>query len=61
MNTTESFNHKVAKTADEDFLQQLRDYLGGAETPIFYKADGSIDREKTLEQPCYWNFKDSSL
>ena len=28
-----------------------------AETPIFMNDDGSINREKTLALPCYWNFK----
>jgi hypothetical protein len=63
VNTSENFNHKAVVTADEDFLQSLKDYMSQfsdgqePETPLFTKADGSIDRERTLALPCYTDFK----
>jgi hypothetical protein len=59
MNKTELFKHQAITTADEDFLQSLTDYLSGdgvqATAPVFRKTDGTIDRERTLELPCYAN------
>ena len=49
--------------SDDEFLTRLSDYFGRSadviepETPIFMNDDGSINREKTLALPCYWNFK----
>jgi hypothetical protein len=49
--------------SDDEFLACLAAYLGRStdgiepETPIFTNDDGSINREKTLALPCYWNFK----
>jgi len=62
MNTTEAFKHKAVVAGDEDFLQSLTDYLSQgsgiqATAPVFYKADGSIDRAKTLELHCYGDFQ----
>jgi hypothetical protein len=48
---------------DDIFLARLAAYLGQSadgpkpETPVFRNEDGSINREKTLALPCYWNFK----
>ena len=44
--------------SDQEFLAQLRAYLCVTPAvPIFRRADGSIDREKTLALPCYSDFK----
>jgi len=49
--------------SDDEFLACPAAYLGRSadgiepETPIFMNDDGSINREKTLALPCYWNFK----
>ena len=49
--------------SDDEFLARLTAYLGQSadgiepETPIFTNDNGSINREKTLALPCYWNFK----
>ena len=49
--------------SDDEFLARLAAYLGRSadgiepEPPIFTNEDGSINREKTLALPCYWNFK----
>jgi hypothetical protein len=49
--------------SDDEFLARLAAYLGRSadgiepETPIFMNDDGSINREKTLALPCYWNFQ----
>lgn len=49
--------------SDDEFLARLAAHLSRsadaieAETPIFKNDDGSINREKTLALPCYWNFK----
>lgn len=49
--------------SDEVFLARLAEYLGQSadglkpDTPIFRNDDGTINREKTLALPCYWNFK----
>jgi hypothetical protein len=49
--------------SDDIFLARLAAYLGQSadgpkpETPVFRNEDGSINREKTLALPCYWNFK----
>jgi hypothetical protein len=49
--------------SDDEFLARLAGYLGPSadgiapETPVFMNNDGSINREKTLALPCYWNFK----
>lgn len=48
---------------DEQFEQQLQDYLSqfseGIEptVPLFKNDDGTIDREKTLALPCFQGFK----
>jgi len=48
---------------DHEFIARLVACLGRAadgvepETPVFKNDDGSINREKTLALPCYWNFK----
>ena len=50
---------------DDEFLTSLAAYLGRSadgiepkpKTPVFINDDGSINREKTLALPCYWNFK----
>jgi hypothetical protein len=53
----------MPQLTDEEFLVRLAACLGRPdggvepETPIFKNDDGSIDREKTLSLPCYWNFK----
>jgi hypothetical protein len=49
--------------SDDEFLARLAGYLGPSadgiapETPVLMNDDGSINREKTLALPCYWNFK----
>lgn len=46
------------KMTDEQFIEQLRQYLGeGAVVPVFKEADGSINREKTLGLVCFADFK----
>ncbi|HEY2171250.1 MAG TPA: hypothetical protein VGJ30_16615 [Candidatus Angelobacter sp.] len=53
----------MPQLTDDEFIARLAAYLGHAadgvepETPIFKNDDGSINREKTLALPCYWNFK----
>ena len=53
----------MSQLTDEEFLARLAACLGPSAdgvnpgTPIFKKDDGSIDREKTLRLPCYWNFR----
>ncbi|HEY2363720.1 MAG TPA: hypothetical protein VGK36_21565 [Candidatus Angelobacter sp.] len=48
---------------DDEFIARLSACLSQStdgiepETPIFKNDDGSINREKTLALPCYWNFK----
>lgn len=43
---------------DQEFIEQLEKHLGpGAVVPLFYNDDKSINREKTLNLPCFWNFK----
>jgi hypothetical protein len=48
--------------SDELFLARLAECLGQSadrlkpETPIFRNDDGTINRERTLALPCYWNF-----
>jgi hypothetical protein len=48
---------------DDEFLARLAAHLGHApggvepETPVFKNTDGSINREKTLSLPCYWNLR----
>jgi len=53
----------MPQLTDDEFLARLSTCLGKSadgiepETPIFKNDDGSINREKTLALPCYWNFK----
>ncbi|HEV7522986.1 MAG TPA: hypothetical protein VGP89_17930 [Candidatus Angelobacter sp.] len=48
---------------DQEFKQSLTDYLKqfseGFEptVPLFHKDDGSIDREKTLNLPCFSGYR----
>lgn len=58
MNQSETFNHKAVQTADEDFFAALTKHVHGGMAPVFKRADGTIDREKTLALPCYENFKE---
>jgi|GEM_PF-1939840 hypothetical protein len=67
MNQTENFKHRVTKdAADDEFKKQLNAFMGGPvegieiETPMFFNADGTIDREKTLNLPCYAGFKENA-
>jgi len=49
--------------SDDEFRARLTAYLGRSadgiqpKIPVFINDDGSINREKTLALPCYWNFK----
>jgi hypothetical protein len=53
----------MSQLTDHEFLARLSAYLGKSadgiepKTPVFKNDDGSINREKTLSLPCYWNFK----
>jgi hypothetical protein len=55
-------NYETNCMNDDEFLARLAAYFGRPadniepETPIFTNDDGSINREKTLALPCYWNF-----
>lgn len=63
MNQSETFNHKAAKDGDEEFIQRLQDFLGGASPPVFYTGvpmSSPVDREKTLALPCYEGFKEGA-
>jgi hypothetical protein len=46
---------------DKAFYQSLEDYLSQFSeglkplVPVFFKTDGTIDRAKTLDSPCFLN------
>ena len=43
-----------ADEPDEQWLERVRKLLPeGSPIPLFYKRDGSINREKTMELPCF--------
>jgi hypothetical protein len=54
---------ELPANTDDEFVARLTVYLGRSadgvepETPVFKNDDGSINREKTLALPCYWNFR----
>jgi hypothetical protein len=42
------------KPQDESFYEELKAKLEpGAVIPLFFRADGTLDREKIMELPCF--------